>query len=331
MAVGTSSKRARWWDSDATQRYWMEVVHVEEFGEQLVAPEESRHDRMHDVRTGDVVLHWVSKRNPMKWKPGIYGASVVAGELQPNGGTWLGKPANTIALAKYKALREPYLLGQLQANHQEDILGILEGLTKELVKRPKQKGYFPFNRHSTIGLKPNEGYLFKLPRQVIAAVPELLPPSDWAGFDHPLEVSPVLGNNGARQRYAGFCADPIVKKAIETQAVRQAMAHFESVGYDVQDVGAFESYDLRAVRGNEVRYVEVKGSQGAVSKVILTRNEVTHANEYGPTDLVIVAEIEWEPRLDGSVSTSDGIMSVHSDWLPSPENLKPLSYEYFLD
>jgi hypothetical protein len=136
---------------------------------------------------------------------------------------------------------------------------------------------------------------------------------------------------GGGQRYAGFCADPIVKKAIETQAVRQAMAHFESVGYDVQDVGAFESYDLRAVRGNEVRYVEVKGSQGAVSKVILTRNEVTHANEYGPTDLVIVAEIEWEPRLDGSVSTSDGIMSVHSDWLPSPENLKPLSYEYFLD
>ncbi|WCI09644.1 DUF3883 domain-containing protein [Arthrobacter sp. OVS8] len=232
---------------------------------------------------------------------------------------------------KYKALRTPYLLSQLQANHEEDILGILEGLTKELVKRPKQKGYFPFNRHSTVGLKPNEGYLFKLPRQVIAAVPELLPASDWAGFDHPLEVSPVVGNNGARQRYAGFCADPVVKKAIEMQAVRQAMAHFESAGYDVQDVGAFESYDLRAVRGNEVRYVEVKGSQGAVDKVILTRNEVAHANEYGPTDLIIVAEIGWEPRLDGSVLTSDGIMSVYPDWRPSPENLKPLSYEYFLD
>jgi hypothetical protein len=331
MTVSATARKARWWDGDATQRYWMEIVHVEEFGKHLVAPEETRHDRMHDVRTGDVVLHWVSKKNPMRLKPGVYGASVVAGELQPNGGTWLGKPANTIALAKYKALREPYLLGQLRANHQEDILGILEGLKHELSKRPKQKGYFPFNRHRTVGLKPNEGYLFKLPRQVIAAVPALLPASDWLGHDHPLELPPVGGNNGVRQRYAGFCADPIVKKAVEMQAVRQAMANYESAGYDVQDVGAFESYDLRAMRGHEVRFIEVKGSQSAVRKVILTRNEVTHANDHSPTDLVIVEEIEWEPHRDGSVSTRNGIMSVHSDWLPSPENLTPLSYEYILD
>ena len=98
-----------------------------------------------------------------------------------------------------------------------------------------------------------------------------------------------------------------------------------------QDVGAYRSYDLHAVRGDEVRHVEVKGSQGYVEKILLTRNEVTHANEYSRTDLVVVAEIPWERLLDGSIVTQDGHMDVHPDWRPSPENLKPLSYEYFLD
>jgi hypothetical protein len=62
-----------------------------------------------------------------------------------------------------------------------------------------------------------------------------------------------------------------------------------------------------------------------------SRNEVTHANGFGRTDLVVVAEIEWERHLDGSIATGDGTMSVYPDWRPSPENLKPLSYEYFLD
>lgn len=170
-----------------------------------------------------------------------------------------------------------------------------------------------------------------MPRQVIDAVPELLPDSDWGGFDRPLVAPPVSGQNGVRQRYAGFCADPILKKAIEMQAVRQAIVHYEAAGYSVEDVGAFRSYDLLAIRGDEERHIEVKGSQGYVQKVILTRNEVKHANDYGLTDLVVVADIPWERHLDGSITSDDGTMSVYPDWRPSPENLKPLSYEYFLD
>jgi hypothetical protein len=63
------------------------------------------------------------------------------------------------------------------------------------------------------------------------------------------------------------------------QAVRQAIAHYEAAGYGVEDVGAFRSYDLVATRGDEERHLEVKGSQGYVQKVILTRNEVTQAND----------------------------------------------------
>lgn len=330
MAASTTAKKSRWWDGDATQRYWMEVVYEERFGSQLIAPGGGRHDRMNDVRVGDVVIHWLSRKNPMRWKPGIYGASVVAGPLQNDSGSWLGQAADVIPLSNYTALKRPLLLTDLRAHHQEEILGVLDSLTEEFAK-PKMTIYFPFNRHPRAGLKPNEGYLFKLPQQVVELVPGLLPDSDWGGFDRPLLAPPVSGQNGVRQRYAGFCADPVLKKAIEMQAVRQAMFHYEAAGYAVEDVGAYESYDLLAVRADEVRHIEVKGSQGYIQKVILTRNELAHANDFDRTDLVVVADIDWERHLDGSITTQDGTMSVYPDWRPSPENLKPLSYEYFLD
>lgn len=330
MAAGSTATKSRWWDGDAKQRYWMEVVYEERFGSQLIAPGGGRHDRMNDVRVGDVVIHWLSRKNPMKWKPGIYGASVVAGPLQNDSGSWLGQPADTIPLSNYTALKKPLLLTDLRENHEESILGVLASLTEEFAK-PKRTIYFPFNRHPRAGLKPNEGYLFKMPHQVVQLVPDLLPDSDWGGFDRPLVAPPVSGQNGVRQRYAGFCADPVLKKAIEVQAVRQAIRHYEALGFAVEDVGAYRSYDLEAVRGDEVRRVEVKGSQGYVQKVILTRNEVTNANEFERTDLVVVAEIQWERHLDGKITTGDGLMNVYPDWTPSPENLVPLSYEYFLD
>lgn len=331
MAAGSTATKSRWWDGDAKQRYWMELVNVDTWGSELIAPDTPRYDLMKDVRVGDVVLHWVGKNNPMRFKSGMYGASIVAGELQPRAGDWYGKPANTIPLTNYTPLPHPYLLTDLRADHQSDILGIKSELERDYSGRGKFTIYFPFQEHPRSGLKPNQGYLFKLPAEVIDAAPDLLPDSDWGGFDRPLIAPPVSGQNGVRQRYAGFCADPVLKKAIEVQAVRQAIRHYAALGFAVEDVGAYRSYDLEAVRGDEVRRVEVKGSQGHVQKVILTRNEVTNANEYAQTDLVVVAEIPWERHLDGKITTADGLMSVYPDWTPSPENLVPLSYEYFLD
>lgn len=330
MVETAAAAKARWWQGDSTQRFWMELVNVETWGSELIAPDTPRYDLMRDVRVGDVVLHWVGKNNPMKFKSGMYGASIVAGELQPRAGDWFGKPANTIPLTRYTALPRPYLLTDLRNQHQEDILDV----RKELEREHAEAGhtiYFPFQRHPTTGLKPNQGYLFKLPAEVINRVHGLLPDSDWGGFDRPLTAPPVAGQNGVKQRYAGFCADPVLKKKIEMQAIRQATAHYEAAGYSVADVGAYRSYDLLVTRAGEERHVEVKGSQGYVQKVILTRNEVTHANDFGPTDLVVVAEIPWERHNDGSIDTNEGIIVVYPDWRPSPENLKPLSYEYFLD
>lgn len=114
MAAGVTATKSRWWDGDAKQRYWMELVNVDTWGSELIAPDTPRYDLMRDVRVGDVVLHWVGKNNPMRFKSGMYGASIVAGELQPRAGDWYGKPANTIPLTNYTPLPHPYLLTDLR-------------------------------------------------------------------------------------------------------------------------------------------------------------------------------------------------------------------------
>lgn len=331
MAVSAAKTKPRWWDGDPSQRYWMELVNVSTWGSELIAPDTDRYALMQNVKVGDVVLHWVGKNNPMGFKSGMYGSSRVAGNLKPRAGKWFDKPANTIPLTDYTPLEAPYLLSNLRSDHQEEILGVLNELVQEHAKTPAKTIYFPFQRHPTVGLKPNQGYLFKMPQQVVGLVPGLLPDSDWGGFDQPAVSPPVSGQNGVRQGYAGFCADPKLKRAVEMQAVGQAIRHYEIAGYVVEDVGATESFDLHCTRDSEVRHVEVKGSTGYVEKVILTRNEVTHANTFDTTDLVVVAEIPWDRKLDGSIETEDGTMSVYPNWKPSPENLKPLSYQYFLD
>lgn len=327
MAGGMQAVGQQWWNGDPSERYWMELVNVDTWGSELVAPDEPRHALMYDVSVGDVVFHWVGKNNPQRRPSGMYGVSVVAGSLQNNAGEWLGRLANTIELTGYTALDSPLLLTDLRA-HQDDIFALVERL-----KLQEQRTlHFPFQRHPTAGLKPNQRYLSKLPAELLEIVPALRPDSDWGGFEDPVITPPIdPGVPEFRRRYSGICMDPVLRKAIEMAAVEQATAHFAAQGYAVKDVGLTHSYDLLATRGEEVRHVEVKGSQGHISKIQLTRNEVKHATDFDNTDLILVSEVRWERLEDGSIETGNGDMSVIPNWTPSVENLKPVSYEYFLD
>lgn len=327
MASGAAAKKSRWWDGDPTQRYWMELVSRPDWGTELISPDEGRYSHMWDVREGDVVFHWLGVSYTGAGKSGIYGHSIVIGppETAPEN-QWRSTtgPGVRVPLGDFVPA-DPLLLHEL-ANSAGEITAVKDQLMTDY----GSPVYFPFQDGSG-GFRPREAYLAKVPRAVVDIIAGLRPDTDWGGFEQ-VPLAPFGGGqNGVKQSYAGFCADPILKKAIETQAVHQAMAHYAASGYVVEDVGAYESFDLRATRGDEVRHVEVKGSQGHVQKVILTRNEVTHANEFDRTDLVVVADIEWERRLDGSIATENGVMSLYPDWRPSPENLKPLSYEYVLD
>lgn len=317
----------QWWSGDQEQRFWMELVNVESWGTILVAPELPRHALMYDVKPGDVVFHWVGKNNPRRLRSGMYGYSIVAGELEVGAGEWLNEPANVIRLTEYRDLEQPLYLESLR-EYSDGVMGLLG----ELKSSTTATTHFPFQDHPTAGLKPNQRYLSKFPAGMLEIVPELRPGSDWGGHGDVFltpPLDPVVPE--FRRRYSGYCVDPILRKAIEMAAVHQATEHYENQGYIVTDVGLTHSFDLIAQRGNEVRHIEVKGSQAHIEKIQLTRNEVNHANIYPLTDLVVVREINWKQTPEGGFTTQPGYMEVIPNWRPSPENLKPVSYEYFLD
>lgn len=82
------------------------------------------------------------------------------------------------------------------------------------------------------------------------------------------------------------------RKAIELQAMQIATAHFEDIGFVVEDVSAKRPYDLRCRRGPEHVDVEVKGTVSAGESVLLTPNEVEHARAAFPnTALAVVRDI----------------------------------------
>ncbi len=91
-------------------------------------------------------------------------------------------------------------------------------------------------------------------------------------------------------------------------------AEFYSTAWDVQDVHGTESYDLICRRGNEVKHVEVKGTTTDGEEVILTPNEVRHAQENPHTALFVVSNIKVERAEDGTVTATGGKHHCYDPW-----------------
>lgn len=123
----------------------------------------------------------------------------------------------------------------------------------------------------------------------------------------------------------GRVQDPIVRAAIEKHAVAMATAHYASQDWHVTELG--KPYDLKCERGAEELHVEVKGTRSLGSTVVLTRNEVQHADEF-VTDLFIVSSISLSFDTEGRPITSGGDTRLLEGWKPESAALKPLSYEY---
>lgn len=80
----------------------------------------------------------------------------------------------------------------------------------------------------------------------------------------------------------GFRVDPQIRRAVELHAMEAARKHFQTDGWDVEETSARHPYDLRIRRGHEVVQVEVKGTTGAGTEVVLTRGEVEAARVSHP-------------------------------------------------
>jgi hypothetical protein len=118
-------------------------------------------------------------------------------------------------------------------------------------------------------------------------------------------------------------------KAIEEQAVRVARQHFESeLGYQTVDVGATESYDVHATKGDEVVKVEVKGTTTNGASIVLTRNEVQlHRAAHPNNALAVVRNIVLDRSSDEPVGTGGELVLVRP-WKIDESGLSAIAYEY---
>jgi hypothetical protein len=132
-------------------------------------------------------------------------------------------------------------------------------------------------------------------------------------------------------REQGYEPNPLIRKRIEERAVAMAIAHYQGLGYAVENVGHVESYDLRCTLGGAEVRVEVKGTRGSGQAIHLTANEVAHALDGSGyrTDLFVVSAIEVVSSA-GEVVASGGVHRLIEGWRPEPGLLTPTQYRYRL-
>jgi hypothetical protein len=156
-----------------------------------------------------------------------------------------------------------------------------------------------------------------------------------SALDIPGELEPEVADaieladfSAGKRRFGGFRLNAAERLVIERRAVDATAGYLHFKGYQVKDVGATESYDLRARRDDEVVLVEVKGTVSIGHDVILTRNEVAlHQAEFPKNMLAVLSNIKLD-RTGMTPIAAGGNLRVWKPWALDDTSLKALSYTY---
>jgi hypothetical protein len=126
----------------------------------------------------------------------------------------------------------------------------------------------------------------------------------------------------------GFINDAQLRKAIEDRAMEVALEYYRSRFSLVEDTSRSQPYDVRAAaEGLEIR-VEVKGSTGTGTEILLTAGEVANARgDRWRTDLFLVTNIQATPTPSGPQARG-GDVRVIEGWKPLDEHLSPTVFRY---
>ncbi|MGM5066616.1 protein NO VEIN domain-containing protein [Rhodococcus qingshengii] len=319
----------------------METIRREDFGDGIRAPFMNKAgattpfwelvSRVHD---GDVVLHWTTARDGKR--PGFVGWSRVDGEPYQVDNLVYSDNSPTSGwealLRDYVELPEPVIIDVLNLRIEE-----IKQVQSDIKAKANGLDYFPFAFLKDGTLRPRQGgYLTKVPRALFEVLPELAIARDVSFVES--SESPIGGSSNTRidrrqAREAGYISDPKVRKAIEMQAVTQAIEYYESTGYRkdaIEDVGTTKPFDLLLTGDGDMppeRHVEVKGSTGAAESVELTKGEVNHARTFQPTDLFIVSDIAWS-RTGDAVTTTPGTARLVERWSPEDSSLQATRFHH---
>ncbi len=140
----------------------------------------------------------------------------------------------------------------------------------------------------------------------------------------------VAQRAGRRTAGQGFQMSAAVRREVERHAMMRAIMHYEALGWNVEDVSLSQTFDLRCTHPsrNELR-VEVKGTTGDGSNILLTPNEVEHARSCFPgVALFVVSGIEVTMGSGENPSATGGTETVHQPWNIDAGVLRPVGYAY---
>lgn len=121
----------------------------------------------------------------------------------------------------------------------------------------------------------------------------------------------------------GFQGDQAMRQAVEERAMVAAEQHYAAAQWTTKRrVHDNVGYDILCTKGSEELFVEVKGTIGDGSQVIITRKEAEHAHAHSKqTQLFILYDIQ-PTNIDGS-----GTVRIISEWDPlASGSLVPISY-----
>ncbi|WP_236600825.1 DUF3883 domain-containing protein [Ktedonobacter sp. SOSP1-85] len=133
---------------------------------------------------------------------------------------------------------------------------------------------------------------------------------------------------GKRRSGQGYVLDANLRRAIELYAMEHAKAFYEKQGWSVSDVSATHSYDLlcTSATGKEL-HVEVKGTTSEGTQILLTANEVMHAQKFYPdVALFIFSRIQVDSTSPAKLSGGD--IQCLEPWNIGEGTLSPLAFSY---
>ena len=144
---------------------------------------------------------------------------------------------------------------------------------------------------------------------------------------HP-EIEATIENELATAIAQGIQINPAARKAIENVAMNSAKKHFEQKGFTVQNVSSSRSYDLHCTKKGKELFVEVKGSQLPVSKIILTPNEVLFAKKNAKCMVLYILHSIKVRFNRKKYRASGGVQKIVSPWTIQTNRLSPVQYFY---
>jgi ribosomal protein L37AE/L43A len=141
---------------------------------------------------------------------------------------------------------------------------------------------------------------------------------------YPSSRNPQLGEDGQ-----GFGLSQAERKSVEGLAMRVARELYESDGWKVVDKSSSHSFDLLATKDGQRRFVEVKGTTGKGSSIILTHAEVEHVRHHrNESVLVVVTDINLE-YVNNQWAATGGKISVNEHpWCIRASQLQATQYRY---